>query len=191
MLELFTSQGCSSCPAADKLLGEFAADPTVIALTLSIDYWDYLGWKDTLALAGHAKRQKAYALARHDREIYTPQIVVNGMKHVLGSDKAAIERAIAATRSIAGTLSLPVSLAVTDGKIGVNVPAGAPEPANDGACRGLALPGVEVGAGDDCARREQRPHRHLSQCRAPLGQARRVDRQGRVVERPARRLGQP
>jgi hypothetical protein len=127
VLELFTSQGCSSCPAADKVLGEFAADPTVIALTLSINYWDYLGWKDTLALAGHAKRQKAYALVRHDREVYTPQMIVNGMKHVLGSDKEAIERAIASTQTVAGALSLPVSLTVADGKIGVKVPAGAIE----------------------------------------------------------------
>ncbi|HXX03008.1 MAG TPA: DUF1223 domain-containing protein, partial [Xanthobacteraceae bacterium] len=61
LLELFTSQGCSSCPAADKLLGELSADPSLVVLSLSIDYWDYLGWKDTLALPGHATRQRAYA----------------------------------------------------------------------------------------------------------------------------------
>jgi hypothetical protein len=121
VLELFTSQGCSSCPAADKLLGQFAADPSVIALTLAIDYWDYLGWKDTLALAGHSKRQKAYALARHDREIYTPQLVVNGTTQVLGSDRAAIERAIVASRRTAATLSVPVGLVVADGKLDVKV----------------------------------------------------------------------
>ena len=59
VVELFTSQGCSSCPAADKLLGELANDPSLVAMTLAIDYWDYLGWKDTLALSGHSSRQRA------------------------------------------------------------------------------------------------------------------------------------
>ena len=90
LLELFTSQGCSSCPAADKLLGELAADPSVVALSVPIDYWDYLGWKDTLASPGHSARQRAYAKVRGDREVYTPQIVVNGATHVLGSDPGAV-----------------------------------------------------------------------------------------------------
>ena len=92
VIELFTSQGCSSCPPADKLLGELARDPTLITLSLPVDYWDYLGWKDTLALHGHSNRERAYADARGDREVYTPQVVINGIVHVLGSDKAAIER---------------------------------------------------------------------------------------------------
>src|SRR5215207_2194342 len=75
MIELFTSQGCSSCPAADKLAGEFARDPSLVVLSLSIDYWDYLGWKDTLALPGHTARQRAYAGVRGDRQVYTPQAV--------------------------------------------------------------------------------------------------------------------
>ena len=63
-------------------------------MSLSVDYWDYLGWKDTLALPGHAKRQRAYAGTRGDRAVYTPQVVINGIAHVLGSDKGAIERAV-------------------------------------------------------------------------------------------------
>src|SRR5215470_4237706 len=89
VIELFTSQGCSSCPPADQLLGQFANDPTVVALSLPIDYWDYLGWKDTLAKPAHSARQRAYASARGDRAVYTPQVVVNGSVHVQGSDKAA------------------------------------------------------------------------------------------------------
>jgi len=112
LLELFTSQGCSSCPPADKLLGELADDPSLIALSLPIDYWDYLGWKDTLALPGHAVRQRAYARVRGDREVYTPQIVVNGTTHVLGSDRAAIERAIAQTNHNASVMSVHVLLAL-------------------------------------------------------------------------------
>jgi hypothetical protein len=125
VVELFTSQGCSSCPAADKLLGELAQDPSLLTMSLAVDYWDYLGWKDTLALHGHTVRQRAYADARGDRAVYTPQVVINGIVHVLGSDKAAIEKAIAQTRSTAAPLKLPVSMAVADGKVTVNVPAAA------------------------------------------------------------------
>jgi hypothetical protein len=123
VIELFTSQGCSSCPAADKLLGELSRDPSLVTLSLPVDYWDYLGWKDTLALHGHSNRERAYADTRGDREVYTPQVVVNGIVHVLGSDKAAIERAIAQTRQSAAPLTLPVTIAVADGKVSVNVPA--------------------------------------------------------------------
>jgi len=123
VIELFTSQGCSSCPAADKLLGELSRDPTLITLSLPVDYWDYLGWKDTLALHGHSSRERAYADARGDREVYTPQVVVNGIVPVLGSDRAAIEQAIARTRQSAAPLTLPVTLTVADGKVSVSVPA--------------------------------------------------------------------
>jgi hypothetical protein len=123
VLELFTSQGCSSCPPADKLMAEFARDPDLIAMSLAVDYWDYLGWKDTLALAGHAKRQSAYAKVRGDREVYTPQIVINGIAHALGSDRAAIERAIRKTRQTANPLSLPVTMKIADDKVIVTVPA--------------------------------------------------------------------
>src|SRR5207237_7898898 len=123
VIELFTSQGCSSCPPADKLAGELARDPSLVVMSLPIDYWDYLGWKDTLALPGHTNRQRAYSKARGDREVYTPQVVVNGITHVLGSDKHAIDDAIALTRKRPGTLSLPVTLSVAGEQISVSVPA--------------------------------------------------------------------
>jgi hypothetical protein len=123
VIELFTSQGCSSCPPADKLAGEMARDPSLIVMSLAIDYWDYLGWKDTNAQPGHGKRQRAYAHVRGDREVYTPQVVVNGVAHVIGSDRAAIDAAIAQTRTKAGTMSLPVTLAVANEQITVTVPA--------------------------------------------------------------------
>jgi hypothetical protein len=121
VIELFTSQGCSSCPAADKILGELGTDPSIVAMSLPVDYWDYLGWKDTLALPGHSKRQRAYARSRGDREVYTPQIVVNGTKHVLGNDKNAIERAIALSRGSA--TAVPVTVAISGDKLTVTVPA--------------------------------------------------------------------
>jgi hypothetical protein len=91
VLELFTSQGCSSCPPADKLLAELAQRKDVLALSLPVDYWDYLGWKDTLASHDYSERQRDYAAARGDGDVYTPQLVINGTLHVVGSDRAAIE----------------------------------------------------------------------------------------------------
>jgi len=128
VVELFTSQGCSSCPPADKLLGNLAHDPDVIALSLPVDYWDYLGWKDTLALHGHGKRQRAYSVARGDRAVYTPQAVVNGVVHALGSDKGAIEVAIVKSRADKLALALPVKATIDDGKIVVKVPGVDGEP---------------------------------------------------------------
>jgi len=93
VVELFTSQGCSSCPAADALFVELARSPELITLTLPVTYWDYLGWKDTLGKDAFAKRQKHYAKARGDGQVYTPQAVINGASHVIGSDKAEIEGA--------------------------------------------------------------------------------------------------
>jgi hypothetical protein len=110
VVELFTSQGCSSCPPADRILGDLAKDPSVIAISLPIDYWDYLGWKDTLADSRFSARQKAYSRARGDREVYTPQAIVNGSAHVIGSDLSSIESAIGATAKEDGVMSVPVTM---------------------------------------------------------------------------------
>ena len=125
VIELFTSQGCSSCPPADRLLGELARDPTLVTMSLPVDYWDYLGWKDTLALHGHSLRQHAYSIARGDRRVATPQAVINGVVAVIGSDRAAIEQAIAQTDRADAPLTLPVNLTVKDGTVTVSVPAAA------------------------------------------------------------------
>src|SRR6266851_10433497 len=124
VIELFTSQGCSSCPAADKLLGELAGDASLVAISVPIDYWDYLGWKDTLASPAHSGRQRAYARVRGDRQVYTPQIVVNGSTHVLGSDRAAVERAIAVTDRNAAIMSVPVLMSVGGNNVNVKVAVG-------------------------------------------------------------------
>ena len=123
VVELFTSQGCSSCPAADRIMGELAKDPSIVALSMPIDYWDYLGWKDTLADARFSARQKAYSRMRGDREVYTPQVVVNGSVHVIGSDRAGIEDAIGDTSKVDGVMSVPVSMSVTGRQINVSVAA--------------------------------------------------------------------
>lgn len=129
VVELFTSQGCSSCPPADKILGELAKDPSVIALSLPIDYWDYLGWKDTLADSRFSARQKAYSRTRGDREVYTPQIVVNGSVHVIGSDRAGIESAIDTTKKADGVMSVPVTMTQAGKQINVTVAASSSGPA--------------------------------------------------------------
>jgi hypothetical protein len=123
-LELFTSQGCSSCPAADRLLGELARDASLVVISLPIDYWDYIGWKDTLADRKFSTRQRSYAQMLGARGVYTPQVVVNGTAHVVGSDRAAIERAIVQTRQQPTIMSVPVTMKVVDGHLIVNVVAG-------------------------------------------------------------------
>lgn len=96
LLELFTSQGCYSCPPADALLGELIKRPGVVAVTLNVDYWDKLGWKDPLASPAYTKRQYGYVNAHHERSPYTPHLVVDGAVSLVGSDKPSIEKAIAA-----------------------------------------------------------------------------------------------
>jgi hypothetical protein len=123
VIELFTSQGCSSCPPADKIIGELAKDPSVIALSLPIDYWDYLGWKDTLADSRFSARQRAYSQMRGDRDVYTPQAVVNGSVHVIGSDRGGIEGAISDTTRSDAVMSVPVSMTLAGKQLNVSVAA--------------------------------------------------------------------
>ena len=123
VVELFTSQGCSSCPPADKIIGDLAKDPNVIALSMPIDYWDYLGWKDTLADSRFSARQKAYSHMRGDRDVYTPQAVINGSAHVIGSDRASIEDAIKDTEKSGSVMSVPVTMTLTGKQINVSVAA--------------------------------------------------------------------
>lgn len=111
VLELFTSQGCSSCPPADDFVAELAKEPTALAMSYSVDYWDYLGWKDTLADRAFTARQRAYGDARGDRHIYTPQVVVNGARHAVGSDRDAVNRSRMSGRG-KGAMSVPVSVTV-------------------------------------------------------------------------------
>ena len=103
VVELFTSQGCSSCPPADALLAELARRDGVIALGFHISYWDRLGWKDPLSSEASTERQKRYARLLGDGRIYTPQIVVDGRSEMVGSDRAAVLAALrrAATAQLA------------------------------------------------------------------------------------------
>ena len=84
VVELFTSQGCSSCPPADEFLAMLASDPRILPLALHVDYWDYIGWEDKFALAQFTDRQKAYAHAIGSRTIYTPQLIIGGADRIEG-----------------------------------------------------------------------------------------------------------
>jgi len=153
LLELFTSQGCSSCPPADRLVGQLANDPSLIALSVPIDYWDYLGWRDTLANPAHSARQRAYARARGDGQVYTPQIVVNGAADALGSDQAAIERAITQTDHKTEAMSLPVTLAVNNGALNVSVAVSDKAPAAEvWLCPIAKVVAVAIGRGENRGR---------------------------------------
>ncbi|MEP1537766.1 MAG: DUF1223 domain-containing protein [Paracoccaceae bacterium] len=94
VVELFTSQGCSSCPPADKLFHQLADREDVIALSLHVDYWDYIGWKDEFADPANAERQRGYASVAGRRSIYTPQMVVNGTTDIVGTRPMALGKAI-------------------------------------------------------------------------------------------------
>jgi hypothetical protein len=130
VVELYTSQGCSSCPSADAVLSRFAQREDVIAISWGVDYWDYLGWRDTAARPEFTERQKAYAKKLGDGMVYTPQAVINGVVHVNGSDEGKIERAIA--RNLAAVARVPVRLTAADGKLVAEI-GDAPEgmPANE------------------------------------------------------------
>ena len=110
VLELFTSQGCSSCPPADALLAELGKRPGLVTLSYSVDYWNYLGWHDTLSSAANSERQREYARMRGDGKVYTPQIVVDGLNHVNGSNEAAIEAAVRAAAIRLKDARVPVNM---------------------------------------------------------------------------------
>ncbi|MCP4819074.1 MAG: DUF1223 domain-containing protein [Shimia sp.] len=109
VVELYTSQGCSSCPPADEYLREELADrEDVIALALHVDYWDYIGWKDNFANPDYTNRQKLYARTAGHRSVYTPQMIVNGADHVVGNHPVKIEKLINAHKNVVPKVALDV-----------------------------------------------------------------------------------
>jgi hypothetical protein len=119
LVELFTSQGCSDCPPADRLAGELKTRPGVHVVSLNVDYWDYLGWHDTLGKAQYSQRQNEYAKVRGDNQVYTPQMVINGATHVVGSSRSAVDAAIAAAQG--SQVNVPVSVSMLGGNIDVHL----------------------------------------------------------------------
>jgi hypothetical protein len=127
LVELFTSQGCASCPKANAFLGKLGHEDSMIALTYAVGYWDYLGWKDQFARPEFADRQKAYA-ARFKKSVYTPQMVVDGVAHASGLKAAEV-------RSLIGANPIPRGAKIEarrrDGKLRISLTGPAPaEPAD-------------------------------------------------------------
>jgi hypothetical protein len=118
VVELFTSQGCSSCPKADAMLAALGERQDLIALAWHVDYWDYIGWPDSFGAKANSDRQRAYAQSWGSSRIYTPQLVVNGSKGVVGSRDGEVSGAIAAAR-----LELPVALALDRQMLEVSIAA--------------------------------------------------------------------
>lgn len=108
VVELFTSQGCSSCPPADALFKEMDASGDIIGLVWHVDYWDYIGWKDVFAKPDYTGRQKYYAHTMGEKMIYTPQMIFNGSEHAVGSDKARVLQIVAEQRDRAPLVDLEV-----------------------------------------------------------------------------------
>jgi len=108
VVELFTSQGCSSCPPADALLGEIANRDDVIALSLHVDYWDYLGWVDEFADPANTSRQRGYAHASRSTMIYTPQMVIAGVDGIVGTKVMELARQIDVHKNAPDKVSMKV-----------------------------------------------------------------------------------
>ena len=117
VLELFTSQGCSSCPPADALLTEMGKQPEIIALAYHVDYWDYIGWPDTFGAAANSDHQRAYAQSWGSSRIFTPQLVVNGAEGVVGSRRQEVAVAVGN-----GELPLLVELRNHGDMLKINIP---------------------------------------------------------------------
>jgi len=116
LVELFTAEGCSSCPPAEAYLGELARRPDVLALTFHVDYWDDLGWRDRFGLPESVQRQRGYASALHLSSIYTPQVVIDGQDDFVGSDRVRIDRALARPRA-----GVAISVSVASGKVSIDL----------------------------------------------------------------------
>jgi hypothetical protein len=123
VVELYTSQGCSSCPPADKFLGELAQRRDVLALAFHVDYWNYIGWQDPFSSPAATERQRTYGNFLELRAIYTPQMVIDGTVHEVGSDRGAVASAI---KNAARAQKIPVTLLNDENGFRVHIGAGDP-----------------------------------------------------------------
>lgn len=125
VVELFTSQGCNSCPPADAYLQELARRDDIVALEFHVDYWDYIGWADPFAKPAFTNRQRRYAANLEQRYVYTPQMVIDGWRHEIGSKRSAVEMAIKLARQ--DKLDFTPSVTLTHGDNGVAVSIDGPD----------------------------------------------------------------
>ena len=149
VVELFTSQGCASCPPADEFLEALVKDPRVIPLSLHVDYWDYIGWQDTFGNARFTARQKAYAHAAGEKMIYTPQIIVSGGERLVGNEGEAV--AVAVQRGAGRPSDVALQLSRDGDMVTINAqsPAPLPAPVRVQLVRYLPQQTVEIAGGEN------------------------------------------
>ena len=152
VVELYTSQGCSSCPPADRLFEELAARPGILPLALHVDYWDYIGWADTFAQPGFTERQKAYARAAGSRTIYTPQLVVGGRDQLVGSESMELGQLLELHRAIAQPARLGLRRVGSSVEVTAEAPAGLGRPVTVQLVRYKPRETVEIERGENAGR---------------------------------------
>jgi hypothetical protein len=153
VVELFTSQGCSSCPPADAMLLDLAEREDVIALALHVDYWDYIGWEDVFADPAHTQRQKAYAYAANRTTVYTPQMVIAGETHVEGARAMAVADAIRAHAGADHGITLQLDRSGDDLRIALRHEGAGMGPARVHLVRYTPREVVEIHRGENAGRR--------------------------------------
>lgn len=117
VVELFTSQGCNSCPPADAFFAELAAKENIIALAYHVDYWDYLGWQDTLSRKENTERQYDYMRAFGSRSVYTPQAVINGRSHVNGASRKEVDGTLARLQKTGEGMRVGIKVSRTSDRV--------------------------------------------------------------------------
>ena len=148
VVELFTSEGCSSCPPADAFLGELAERRDVLALAFHVDYWDDLGWRDPFGLTEAVQRQRSYTKTLHLASAYTPQVVIDGQANYVGSDRVSIGKGLAANRD-----GVAIALSVRDGRVLIDLAAQPGVAASDIVLVGYRRRAVSaVGRGENAGR---------------------------------------
>lgn len=124
VVELFTSQGCASCPPADSALKQLVDQGDVVALSYHVDYWNYLGWTDTLASKENTERQYGYAHSMGRSGVYTPQAIINGRAHVKGTDVSVINGKINELQQEGQGLTIPISAQMSGDEMEITIPPG-------------------------------------------------------------------
>ncbi|MDI1284481.1 MAG: DUF1223 domain-containing protein [Reyranella sp.] len=122
-IELFTSQGCNSCPPADAFIGKLAKRPDIVALSFHVDYWDYIGWKDPFASRETTERQRAYARTLKQRYVYTPEMVVDGIGHDTGREPGPIQALLAKAQALSPRRATPELARTGSGPLGIKLAA--------------------------------------------------------------------
>ena len=153
LAELFTSQGCSSCPPADQIWAELQKRQDLVAISFNIDYWDYIGWKDTLAHRENTLRQQAYAKALGSRQVYTPQVIIDGTRDAVGNERkelfASLDSRVVQTRG----KRLAVRLSQSGNVIQIEIGAGtAPQPATVWVAHTASVRRVTITNGENAGR---------------------------------------